>query len=95
MRQHEAEHNVHVRGVRTPSAFADPPRLGNICVVGYYEHVDAVNAAHIEARREAARDLQAWVQAHYPIIKGTVDIPIWDALDVVEGKPVGPAKGEG
>lgn len=49
--EHQAKHPVRVWGV-SPSATHDPCRWGDIAVVPFYDHVDAIKAAEQRARRE-------------------------------------------
>ena len=38
-------------------------------------------------RRDAARDLRTWIGDKHRPIKGWVDLPVDEALDIVEGRP--------
>jgi hypothetical protein len=48
---------------------------------------DRLRAAEQRGRKDAARDLRAWIHDNHPSIKGYADIYVEGALDVVEGKP--------
>jgi hypothetical protein len=45
------------------------------------------NQIILMVRKDAARDLSVWIHENHPQIKGWSDIPVDEALDIVEGKP--------
>jgi hypothetical protein len=50
------------------------------------ELINERSEGYNEGRKDAARDLSVWIHENHPQIKGYADIPVEEALDIVEGK---------
>ena len=63
IREHQDKYPVRVWGINRPGT--DPCRLGQIAVVPFYDHVDAIKAAE---QRELARVGEAWATLVPPLL---------------------------